>query len=57
VSLCTPPPSESLWKPFLWNRKSVSVQDEGIKRPLYQSWVLWGCVYAAIWVYLYWRFW
>lgn len=57
VSLATPAPDESQWKPFLWSRGAVAVQDADVSRPWYHSWLLWLGVYAVIWVYLYWRFW
>jgi SSS family solute:Na+ symporter len=57
VSLCTDPPDESQWKPFLWNWRWLTDYSSEAKRPWYQSWVLWFCVYATIWAYLYWRYW
>lgn len=63
VSLATPPPAAENWKPFHWTpaalaRYNESDADGKVKfRPWYQSLLLWYGVFAAIWFYLYWRFW
>lgn len=57
VALCTTPPDESQWRPFRWSWRWLMEKTDEKKRPWYQSWVLWFCVYAAIWAYLYWRYW
>jgi SSS family solute:Na+ symporter len=57
VSLLTSPPPESLWRPFHWTPAVLKHYDDGIKRPWYQSLLLWWSVYIVVWVYLYWRFW
>ncbi|MCC6124560.1 MAG: sodium/solute symporter [Pirellulales bacterium] len=57
VSLKTAPPDESQWKPFRWNWRWLTDFSAEAKRPWYQSWVFWFCIYASIWAYLYWRYW
>jgi len=57
VSLGTAPPEEGQWKPFHWTLSAVSQLDDGVRRPWYQSALLWWIVYSIGWVYLYWRFW
>jgi SSS family solute:Na+ symporter len=57
VSLLTPLPAESLWRPFQWTLSALKQYDAGRRRPWYQSVLLWWAVYIAVWVYLYWRFW
>jgi solute:Na+ symporter, SSS family len=52
----TPAPAQS-WEPFLWRPALLGQYDEGRKRPWYQQVKMWFTLYAAIWVYLYWRFW
>lgn len=56
VSLRTPAPAavqiESLvWKPALLRQYGEDA------RPWYKSLLLWFGIYAAIWLYLYWRYW
>jgi solute:Na+ symporter, SSS family len=57
VALATPPPPRERWEPFVWRPAMLAEYDEGIARPWYRSLKLWFAVYAAIWLYLYWRFW
>jgi len=57
VSLLTSPPPESQWRPFHWTLAALNQYDDGVKRPWYQSVLLWWVVYIIVWVYLYWRFW
>jgi SSS family solute:Na+ symporter len=57
VSLLTPAPAESLWRPFQWTPAALRQFDDGIRRPWYQSVMLWWSVYIVVWLYLYWRFW
>jgi SSS family solute:Na+ symporter len=57
VSLRTPPPVEGLWRPFHWTFAALKHFDEGVRRPWYQSVLLWWSVYIVVWCYLYWRFW
>jgi SSS family solute:Na+ symporter len=57
VSLLTPPPAEAEWRPFHWTLAALKQYDDGVRRPWYQSVLLWWAVYIVGWVYLYWRFW
>jgi SSS family solute:Na+ symporter len=57
VSLLTPAPAEELWRPFHWTFAALKQLDDGIKRPWYQSIVLWWVVFFGVWAFLYWRFW
>lgn len=57
VSLLTPAPAESFWRPFHWTLSALKHYDDGVKRPWYQSVLLWWTIYTVGWVCLYWRFW
>jgi len=58
VSLVTPPPRREQWEPFLWRPSLLaSYHEGGAAPPWYRRLSLWFGVYAAIWFYLYWRFW
>ncbi|MBP7933780.1 MAG: sodium/solute symporter [Phycisphaerae bacterium] len=57
VSLATPPPPRELWEPFHWSPTLLAAPDGGKSRPWYQTITFWYLIYAAIWVYLYWRYW
>ncbi|MBN1343740.1 MAG: sodium/solute symporter [Phycisphaerae bacterium] len=57
VSLASTPPRREQWEPFRWRFGLLSQYDEGVRRPWYQSLLLWYVVYAVIWVAIYWRFW
>ena len=58
VSLMTAPPPESQWKPFLWRPSMLRQYNEGGKKtPWYKTITFWYAMYAAIWFYVYWRFW
>lgn len=57
VSLRTPPPRPEQAELFSWRRSLLSQYDEGLPRPWYKSLALWFGIYAAIWTYLYWRYW
>jgi SSS family solute:Na+ symporter len=57
VSLLTPAAAETLWRPFHWTLSALKHYDDGVKRPWYQSVLLWWSVYIVVWVGLYWRFW
>jgi Na+(H+)/acetate symporter ActP len=57
VSLLTPEPAESQWRPFQWSLAALNLCDDGDRRPWYQSVRLWWAIYIVGWVYLYWRFW
>ncbi len=57
VSLATPPPPESSWRPLVWNLATVRVVDVGTQRPWYKSLRLWFLIYFVVWACLYWRYW
>jgi len=57
VALMTPAPAESKWKPFQWTPAQLSAYDDGVIRPWYHSMWLWFAVFAAAWIFVYWRFW
>jgi SSS family solute:Na+ symporter len=57
VSYRTAPPRPDQWQPFLWSRSLLASYEDGVKRPWYQSVMLWYSIYAAAWVFVYWRFW
>ena len=57
VSLVTPPPDPARAKPFAWSPRLLFQYEQGRVRPWYQRLSLWMAIYAAIWFYLYWRFW
>jgi SSS family solute:Na+ symporter len=57
VSLLTPPPERERWEPFVWRPALLSSYNEGAAVPWYRRLSLWFAIYAAIWFYLYWRFW
>jgi len=57
VSLVSEPPAREQWEPFVWRPSFLRQLDTGETRPWYQSLLLWYGIYAAVWVYLYWRFW
>ena len=57
VALNTMPPDKSKWQPFLWRPSLLANYDEGITRPWYAKLRVWFALYAAIWFFLYWRFW
>ena len=57
VSLMTPAPPQEVWEPFLWRPSLLAHYDEGSTRPWYQRLKLWYGLFAAVSLYLYWRFW
>lgn len=57
VSLLTAPPPREQWEPFHWRPSVLSHYDDGVRRPWYQQLKLWFGLYAAAWVFVYWRFW
>ena len=57
VALLTAPPERSQSEPFAWSWNVLAQYEEGHKRPWYQSLTFWLSIYAAIWVFLYWKFW
>jgi len=56
VSLATPPPQPAQIATTVWSRASLSNLSEG-PTPWYKSLILWYSIYAAIWFYVYWRYW
>ena len=44
-------------EPLLWTPSALTQFDDGRQRPWYQSLKLWFAIFAAVWIYLYWRFW
>jgi SSS family solute:Na+ symporter len=57
VSLMTAPPPRAMWEPFQWSPSLLRLGNEGVARPWYKRLMLWYAIYAAIWFYLYWRYW
>lgn len=57
VSLATTPPPREQWEPFHWQPSILSHYDDGVVRPWYQQLKLWFGLYAAAWVFIYWRYW
>src|SRR5262249_531220 len=57
VSALTPAPAEGQCRPFPWALAGLKQYDEGVRRPWYQSVLMWWIIYIIGWVYLYWRFW
>lgn len=57
VSVCTPAMTAETVEPLTWTPSVLTQFSDGRKRPWYQSLKLWFGIFAAIWVYLYWRFW
>lgn len=57
VTLRTAPAPRERWEPFLWRPGLLAQYDEDRPRPWYQRVGPWFALYAAAWVYLYWRFW
>ena len=57
VSLATPAPPREVWEPFLWTPSLLSHYDDGAARPWYQKLKLWYALFAAVSIYIYWRFW
>lgn len=57
VSLRFPAPPEESWRPFRWSPRLLTDLDFGTRVPWYRTIRFWFGVYAAIWFYLYWRFW
>ena len=57
ASLFGPPMDPQRIEPLLWSRSALTTFDDGRIRPWYQSLKLWFGLYAAGWMYLYWRFW
>jgi solute:Na+ symporter, SSS family len=56
VSLATAPPAVEQWQPFLWHPSLLSNYKDGIIRPWYKMVKFWFTVYAAAWIYIYWRY-
>jgi SSS family solute:Na+ symporter len=57
ISLSTRPPTREQWEPFLWRPGLLTRLEDGVVRPWHQSLRLWFGLFAAIWFYLYWRYW
>lgn len=58
VSLKTPSPESARIRPFLWRPSWLNIlKDAAVARPWWQRVSLWLGLYAAVWVYIYWRFW
>jgi len=57
VSLATAPPPRALWEPFQWSPSLLTLSSDGARRPWCKRLMLWYAIYAAIWFYLYWRYW
>ena len=58
VSLAGPPPHPSQWEPYVWRPAWLrELGSDGATRPWHQRLWLWYGIYAAIWFYLYWRYW
>lgn len=57
VSKLTAPPPAEKCEPFHWRPSVLSQYDDGLVRPWYQSLKLWFGIYAAAWIFLYWRYW
>ena len=57
VSLATLPPVNEQIEKFVWRPALLGGQALEISRPWYQSVGLWFGLYAAIWFFIYWRFW
>ena len=56
VSLVTRP-DPARGRKLQWRPALLRHYDEGVTHPWYQRISLWFSLYAAIWVFLYWRFW
>ena len=57
VSLATPAATSETIDSMVWSVSMLTQYSEGQRRPWYQSLKIWFGVYAAVWFYLYWRFW
>jgi len=57
VSLATLPPVHEQIENFVWRPALLGSHALEISRPWYQSVGLWFGLYAAIWFFIYWRFW
>lgn len=57
VSLATAPPPRERVESFVWRPALLAGQSDEIARPWYQGVGLWFGIYAAVWFFLYWRFW
>lgn len=57
VTLLTPAPDYEKIAPYVWSPRLLRTYDEGFRRPWYQQAKLWFGIVAAVWFYLYWRFW
>jgi len=57
VTLLTAPPAYPKIAPYVWRVELLQAYDEGVRRPWYQQLKLWWGLVAAVWFFLYWRFW
>jgi SSS family solute:Na+ symporter len=57
VSLLTAPPDYEKIAPYMWHFQLLRTFDEGVRRPWYQQLKLWWGIVAAVWFYLYWKYW
>ena len=57
VTLLTAPPDYRKIVPYVRRVQLLKAYDEGLRRPWYQQLKLWWGLVAAVWFYLYWRFW
>jgi SSS family solute:Na+ symporter len=57
VSLRFPAPPEEAWRPFQWTPNLLRRLDFGKDLPWYKTIRFWFAIYAAIWLFLYWKFW
>ncbi|MBX7257607.1 MAG: sodium/solute symporter [Candidatus Hydrogenedentes bacterium] len=58
VSLMTPAPAAEQWQPFVWRPAFLTEHLQGEPEyRWYKSLTLWFGIFAAIWLYLYWRYW
>lgn len=57
VSLIAPTPQTAQTESFHWSPRLLSHLQEEPSRPWYQGLRLWFGVFAALWIWVYWRFW
>jgi SSS family solute:Na+ symporter len=57
VSVVTAPPNRQEISQYVWSPALLKAHAEGIEQPWHKSVGLWFGIYAAGWIFLYWRFW